>query len=370
MTDTRYLCPLGDVERELNQQMKQLQGQGQHLLQRARMSNLVIFCTSLEASIAINEQIPQIAAVHPSRTLLLVGEAEPERDLTARITVRPIDNTSKHHILAEQVTLHAGGANVNRLPFAVRSLLIGDLPINLWWAVPQPPPLAGPLLYELGEHAQQIIYDSLGWPDPVRGVATTGSWLEHIERPGGQWRVASDLNWRRLKYWRRFVMQSLDPVVAGNAAETVSEIVLEHGPHAVVQAWLLAAFLTCRLGWEVLNAKVSPNRELTWRCRHNRGESWVRIRRLEQGAAEIHLLRLACTLDGKPGALNLRVVEQRRLVVQLEGVEAAPRTMAMPPHTAEEVVGRQLSDRERDPVFREAMSRARQMAENVLQRPG
>jgi glucose-6-phosphate dehydrogenase assembly protein OpcA len=370
MNDTRYLVPLEDVERELNQQMKQLQGQGQHPLQRARMSNLVIFCCSLEDAIELNDQIPPIAGVHPSRTLLLVGEPEPERDLTARITVRPIDNHSNHHILAEQVTLHAGGANVYRLPFAVRALLIGDLPINVWWAVRQPPPLAGPLLYELAEHAQQIIYDSLGWPDPIRGVASTANWVEQVERPGGQWRVASDLNWRRLKYWRRFVMQTLDPVVAPGAAETVNEIVLDHGPHAVVQAWLLAAWLMGRLGWEVQAAKVSPGREMVWRCRHDRDERCVRIRRLEQGAGEIHLLRLACTLNGQPGALNLRVEEQRRLVVQLEGVEAAPRTMNMPPHTPEEVVGKQLSDRERDPIFREAMNRARQMAEYALQRMG
>ena len=59
-----------------------------------------------------------------------------------------------------------GGPGLDRLPFAVRSLSIGDLPTNLWWASPQPPPLAGNLLYDLGEHAQQIMYDSLGWPDP------------------------------------------------------------------------------------------------------------------------------------------------------------------------------------------------------------
>ena len=90
------------------------------------------------------------------------------------------------------MTLHAAGAAVERLPFAVRALLIGDLPTNLWWASPQPPPLAGPLLYDLAEHAQQIIYDSLGWPDPVRGVAATASWLDQIERrsraAAGGWR--------------------------------------------------------------------------------------------------------------------------------------------------------------------------------------
>ena len=108
---------------------------------------------------------------------------------------------------SEQITLHASAGGIGKLPFAVRALLIGDLPINLWWATHQPPPLAGPLLYDLAENAQQIIYDSLGWVDPPRAVAATYSWLHEFELGlrGGRWRVASDLNWRRLKFWRRII---------------------------------------------------------------------------------------------------------------------------------------------------------------------
>ncbi len=58
-----------------------------------------------------------------------------------------------------------------RLPFAVRALLVGDLPINLWWASNKPPPFAGALLFDLAEHAQQIVYDSRGWLEPTRAVA-------------------------------------------------------------------------------------------------------------------------------------------------------------------------------------------------------
>ena len=70
---TQYLVPLRDVDRELNKQMKAIQGGGP-ALQRARMSNLVIFCNSLEQSIEVNDQITAITAVHPTRTILLVGE--------------------------------------------------------------------------------------------------------------------------------------------------------------------------------------------------------------------------------------------------------------------------------------------------------
>ena len=82
-TPASLIVPLRDVERELNRRMKALQGAGP--MQRARMSNLVIFCNSLEQSIMVNEQIPAISAVHPSRTILLIGEPGPVKELTARV---------------------------------------------------------------------------------------------------------------------------------------------------------------------------------------------------------------------------------------------------------------------------------------------
>ena len=48
------------------------------------------------------------------------------------------------------------------------AVLIGDLPTNLWWTAATPPPLAGHLLYDLAENAQQIIFDSIGWTEPAR----------------------------------------------------------------------------------------------------------------------------------------------------------------------------------------------------------
>ena len=369
--DPEYLVPLGDVERTLARQMKALQGPGSAPVQRARMANLVIFCNALEQAIFINVQIPEVEAVHPARAILVVGEpAREECDVTARVTVRPLHVAGgRAHALAEQVTLHAAGAAVERLPFAVRALLIGDLPTNLWWAAPQPPPLAGPLLYDLSENAQQIMYDSLGWENPVRGMAATASWLDRIEREvrGGRWRVASDLNWRRLKYWRRLLNQALDPASAPGAAESVSEVVVEHGPHAVIQAWELCAWLSRRLGWRLHTGKARDGVEIAWVFSTPRGPRFVRVRRLAEGPPEVRRVRIACTLDARPVAMNLVPDEGgRRLSIQLEGVDAAPRTMAVPPLSAAEVIGRQLSDRERDAAFRESMAVAQGMAQSLL----
>jgi glucose-6-phosphate dehydrogenase assembly protein OpcA len=204
--------PLRLVEDELRRQMKARQGPDERPVHRACMSNLVIFCDQRAHAEEIAELVPAIVAAHPARVLLVVGEAAEAESpgVSASVLVRQPETGRHQHTFSEQVSLHAAAGGVGKLPFAVRALLIGDLPINLWWASQVPPSLAGPLLYDLSENAQQIIYDSRGWVDPARAVAATASWLREFERAlsGGRWRVASDLNWRRLKYWRRFVIQA------------------------------------------------------------------------------------------------------------------------------------------------------------------
>jgi len=362
--------PLAAIERELLRRVHALQAPGEAPMQRACMSNLVIFCDRPELASTVAEQVPALVAEHPARVLLLLGEAAAKGDdLTATICVRARPGGAGRHLFSEQVTLHAQGTAVGRFPSAVRELLIGDLPVNLWWAVPQPPPLGGVLLHDLTENVEQVIYDSIGWPDPVRGVLATATWLAQFERRHDHdvWRVASDVNWRRLKYWRRLLTQALDPASAPGVLDSVTEVLLEHGPHAVVQAWELVSWLTGRLGWRVQDGKVETGVELTWHCEGRQGPVRLRIRRLAEGPPSIRRVFIACALNGKPGALNCSAEDERHLAVVPDSPCAEPRTVTVPPQTLAELVGRQLSDRERDPIFSESMAVARVLAQSILE---
>jgi glucose-6-phosphate dehydrogenase assembly protein OpcA len=178
----------------------------------------------------------------------------------------------------------------------------------------------------------------------------------------GRWRVASDLNWRRLKFWRRLVTQSLEPVDVA----TITEVAVGHGPHAVVQAWELLSWLTARVGWKVKGGKVEQNVEMAWHFEAPQGDVLFRIRRLEIGPPEIKGMRIKCTLRGKPVTMDLVSESEGKLVQRLEGTDAEPRTILLPEVTPAEVIGKQLSDRERDPVFRESMEVAQVMAQSIL----
>lgn len=191
--------------------------------------------------------------------------------------------------------------------------------------------------------------------------------MDRFERGAGHGlRVVSDLNWRRLKYWRRLLGQALDPNTAPGALQSITEVLVEHGPHAVVQAWELVSWLASRLDWHVQRGHTQPGVEFFWQVTAPHGPLRVRIHRLPEGPSDVRHVRVACTLDGKPAAVNVVVEDEKRLSAHLEGVAGAPRTVTAPPQHLAELVGRQLSDRERDPVFRESMAVAQVFAQSVL----
>jgi glucose-6-phosphate dehydrogenase assembly protein OpcA len=362
---------LADVEGELALRVRALKTSAHEPVQQARMSNLVIYCDrrALADTLAATV-LPAVVIFHPARVLLLVAEPDGKTgELTAQVAVRAHEAGDGRKVFCEQVTLLATGPAVQRLPFAVRGLVIGDLPTNLWWAAPLAPPLAGVLFHDLAEEAEQVVFDSIGWPVPARGVAATAVWLAQLGRgpEAGRWRVASDLNWRRLKAWRRLLAQALDPAVAPGVLEGISEVALEHGPHAVVQAWELVSWLAARLGWKVQAGRVQPRVEIDWQLDGPHGKVRLRLRRLEEGPPVLRQVCITSVVGGKAGTLRFTVEEEgQRLAVVPQGADAAPRTMTVPPQSLAELVGRQLSDRERDPVFRASMAVARVLAESVL----
>jgi glucose-6-phosphate dehydrogenase assembly protein OpcA len=194
----------------------------------------------------------------------------------------------------------------------------------------------------------------------------TAAWLDSAERPGVRWRVASDLNWRRLKYWRRLLAQSLEPASAPGAMESVNELRIDHGPHASIQGWLLASWLMGLLGGRVHTGKATPGVEMTWRCVLPKGEARVCLHRLEDGPPTVRRVRIGCTLEGKPTAFVLTRDGPNRLAVELEGSGMAARTITTAGMGAVDLIGRQLSDRERDAEFRASMAIAGVMAQSLI----
>ncbi len=350
------------IERELAR-MWNLPGQEGRPRQdviRACMSNLIIFCSSPEHTCALPDELDTIVRLHPARVLLLVGQADaPTTAIEATVTARCHLGGERHHVCSEQVTISASGDAVPRLPSTARSLLIGDLPTSLWWAAPTPPSLGGPVFDDLQRMADQVVYSSLFWPDPVRGTLATAAWVTGLD--GGP--AAADLAWRRLAPWRSLIGQSLDPAVLSGALDAIDRVEVEHGPHGLPQAWLLVGWLATRLGWQAAGGTVRPGSELAWVFHHAHGPIEVHIRRLPEGEPGVCKVTIGWKIGDQRATMSFTATAPGKLTATGQGASTEPRVLVTPAQARADLVAAQLHDLERDPLFRDALQAARGMAE-------
>jgi glucose-6-phosphate dehydrogenase assembly protein OpcA len=356
------LVDLHDIERELSCWWHNAAAsETETVVTWACMANLVIFCRSEREERELIEEIAAIVAWHPSRVLLLVADtASPNAGLEALVSAHCRLTEEGQQTCSEHITVRAGSGGIDRLPSMVRSLLLGDLATALWWTPPEAPPLHGTLFHELADLADQVIYDSVAWTDPLRQLIVAANWVGR-----GYTRSIADLAWRRPRLWRRLLAQSLDPMYAPGALEGITDIYVEHGPHALTQAWLLIGWLALRLGWQPQGGRLAPGPEVHWHFTWPHGTPRVRIRRLEFGAAEIKTLRIVTRMAGHAVTFHFRAESATRVSVFTEGFGDRMLALTAPEQLRAELVARQLPNLAHDRLFEESMALARTMAETV-----
>lgn len=356
---------VGAVERELTRLWSR---SGPDLLEedpvtRACMSNLIVYCRDDREAESVPEEIGAIVQRHPARVLLLVGNAGAQSsDLEAYVAAVCFTAGAGKQICSEHVTLSAQPGAARRLPSTTRSLLVGDLPTALWWASVDPPPSGGDLFTELASMSHHVIYDSEGWVDPVRSVIDVANWAL-AERSST---IVSDLAWRRLKPWRRLIGQTLDPALEPGALETIDEIVIEHGPHALPKAWLLIGWLAGRLGWRPLGGKVEPGAQVTWGFQSPRSQVRVSVRRHAEGEPVLRRLSVGWNAGGGRTGAVFSLHSSGWIAVDREGSGAPQRVLARGELPRSSLVARQLPKLFRDPLFRDTLELSRTMAEALL----
>ncbi len=349
-----------DIERELDALWRAtaVRADPEHPVFRAYMSNLLVFCRTNQETGAVMAELPEVLALHPARAFVLVADETATGDALDAYVSAHFHMREGAQVCGESVTLAGRGIAARRLPATTRSLLIGDLPTTLWWATPEAPALGGALYSELAAMANQVIFDSLGWLEPVRGMAAMGR-LRH-DQP-----LLTDVCWRRLRGWRRILSQGVDPAFAPGTIDCAGDVVLEHGPHALTQCWLLVGWLACRLGWRPESGKILPGTELTWRFHTPRGLARVTARRLTEGPPEVRSLSIAPATARTAPRLVFKSGDGGRLSVESDGPTAGTRTLVLPVPSRGAMVARQLSDLAPDALFRETLAVACAMASSL-----
>ena len=349
--------PVPAIERELEAlwRVSTKVTDGEHPVVRACMSNLIIFCrTDQEAGVVAGE-LPEILGRHPARALVLVGDEKAGGDSIDAWVSAHCHLREGTQVCGESVTLSARGTAAKTLPSTARSLLVGDLPTNLFWATPEAPPLSGALYTELAAMSDQVIFDSLAWPEPVRSMNAMGKLRQ--DRP-----LVHDICWRRLKGWRRILSQGFDPTFAPGVLESLGSLTLQHGPHALTQCWLIVGWLARRLGWKPEGGKIAGGAELTWRFTSRKGPIRVTAQRLAEGPPEILSIAVAPAASGAAPTLTFRSQGDGQLTVETSGATPSTRSLTLPTGARATMVARQLSDFAPDPLFRDTLAVACTMA--------
>jgi glucose-6-phosphate dehydrogenase assembly protein OpcA len=350
------------IERELAALWGPPAPDGQETVTRACMSNLIVFCASQTEAAQVSQEMGVIAQLHPSRVLLLVGDNPGAVDLEAYVAAQCYLAGGGRQVCSEHITVRAPSGATRRLPSVARPLLIGDLPTALWWVSADAPPQHGDLFTDLASMTDHVIYDSLGWTDPVRAVVATANWALHADTD----QIPSDLTWRRLKPWRRLIGQSLDPSIVPGALDAIREVVVEHGPHALPQAWLLIGWLACRLGWRPLGGTVAPGAQVTWTFHAPTGPVAVTIRRLSEGDSALRTVSIGWSTGGRSDTMRFSALGNGRLGVASERAGGSLRVVAAPVPPRANLVARQLPDLGRDPLFLDTLAVAATMAKALL----
>jgi glucose-6-phosphate dehydrogenase assembly protein OpcA len=243
------------IERELTalwQQASQDEEQGG--VTRASMFNLLVYVPSRTEASKLDEMLTYITAARPCRAILIVADRDtPEETLTAEVTSRcTLPSASSKQVCCEQVTITAGGAQVDEVPSAIAPLLLSDLPVYLWWhAVPR---LADKAMFRrLVDLSDRVVIDSAHFRDPEADLASMAAVLTETPR----WTAISDLNWARLTAWRALLAGFYDIADYRPLLNHLKQVTIRYAPPATdlavipPRALLLGGWLASRLGWSV-----------------------------------------------------------------------------------------------------------------------
>ncbi len=316
------------------------------------MSNLLVFTSSAEQAEHLPDDIAEIVRLHPSRVLLLVGDAQqPQPEIEAFVSAQCHLGEAGRQICSEHVTLRASGEARPRLPSLARSLLVGELPTALWWTPAEPPSQAGEVFRQLADMAEEIVYDSAAWLQPQGGLSDTAAWA----RGAGAQSGITDLAWRRLEPWRLLISQSLAPSANPGALDSITQVTVEYGRAAGAAAWMLVGWLASRLGWRATRGRTD---ESGVELHFHAGERELRAG-IRPAADGKDLFRVAVSW-GAPGQGARAVFERAstaRLSATIERGKAPQGCLAAPPQSAGTVLAQSLALGQ-DRVFLDALRAA------------
>lgn len=256
------------IETELSRLWTQAAGSSQEedhpQVIRACSSNLILYSDRDDAETTDANMLDEIVLSHPSRAILAICREADSQRLEAWVSARchlasPGGGTKQ--ICSEQITVLAEGPHLqNELVSVIESLILGDLPVFLWWTSSD---LSGDKLGSFLACSRRLIVDSARAPYSFKFLRELSSIADTTE---GCISV-SDLNWRRLLGIRAaiaeeferapFSIQDLNKITTVKVGSCSQEF---QSDDCSLQALLFVGWLASRLAWEPVSIEKKKDK--------------------------------------------------------------------------------------------------------------
>lgn len=343
---------------------------------RAATLNLIAAARSRADAGRVRQTIAALSDLYPSRATVLVADPSFGNGVSPGMDVR-VDLLEQEAargrpaIVFECVTVDVSTENERQLASIASPLLVPDLPDFLWWSADTAQ--ATSLFAELVEISDRLIVDSAMSPHAAGAMQT----LLRFVRDASERPALSDFAWARLSPWRRLTTQFFDVPAALPILDLIDEATLTYANSPTswsgfTSALLYAGWLGSRLHWrtpgELLPVRGEPN---TWRATLRAGaagkqrEVTLTLRPTTRPLAASTLLDVRLAADGgRAGFFTVERLDDDEISTTSDCPEMPNmvRTVFARIPTEADLLGEELRDFGRDPIYEAALEFAADMA--------
>lgn len=322
---------------------------------RTRASTLNLICCAENAADAqaLAAELATLARRHPGRILLVSPAAAAARgaapgEWRARILWA---SAGEGPICGEIVQLEAAGMALLSASMAVAPLLLGQVPVFLWWRGEDP--IDNPRFEDLAAISDRILLDSQALAYEPEAFLRLAEEQRRLHHHG----CVSDLTWTRLTRWRQMIAQAFDSSAAMRQLGCIEAVSFEAtgGEPAVNSgSLLLAGWLASRLRWRPARRIGPAELELT---APGGGAVRMSFQAGARPAASGYLLS-AVSLRSRDGLLATvaRGGDKIKLALHSGDATLACLTTSFPTFTLTDALRSELDHLRPDPVAEQAMT--------------
>lgn len=336
---------------------------------RACTLSLLAIASDDKAADQAAAAIAEFTSRHPCRAIVVIAEAESEtEELSAYVSAHcHLPLPGARQVCCEQISVIARGPAVAQVPGVVLPLLVGDLPVVLWWLSGLPH--QSELFEQLLGASDRLIFDSAAAQDLGLTFAAANALCAN-------WRngILVDLNWLRLSHWRDLLAHLFELAGVAACLQRIAKVTVRMihrtAELEMAQPALLLGWLAAQLQWRLSEPFAAI--ETGWRALWDSSgrEIVTEVVRAESGnEAELAELHLHLNHAGQPAELSI----QRRLSdtgfilqAQVSGfterpAETPPSLIRLEEASLAALMARALDRHQRDEVYEKALRKATQL---------